>query len=77
MSTFISLVDGVNPLLGQYDEISQLLFFDLIISKLKGKACEILEIDFHVECREGIKQILINNFGEKNSAEELYDGVSL
>ena len=71
--SFISLVDRVNPLLGQYDEISQLLFFDLIKSKLKGKACEIVEINFHVDSWEGIKQILINNFGEKNSAEELYD----
>ena len=73
--SFISLVDGVNPLLSQYDEISQLLFFELIKSKLKGKACEIVEINFHVESWEGIKQILINNFGEKNSAEALYDGL--
>ena len=46
--TFFSLVDRVNSLLSQYDEISQLLFFDLIKSKLKGKACEIVEIKFHV-----------------------------
>lgn len=71
--TFISLVDRINPLLSAYDEPSQLIFFDIIKSKLKGKAKEAIEINFHAQSWEEVKTILTNNFGEKQSVEELYD----
>ncbi|XP_065361929.1 uncharacterized protein DDB_G0287625-like [Calliphora vicina] len=71
--SFIALVDRINPILIQYDELSQLLFFDIIKSKLKDKAKETMEINFHAQSWTEIRIILMNNFGEKHSVEELYD----
>lgn len=71
--SFISFVDRINPVLIQYDELSQLLFFDIIKSKLRGKAKETIEINFHAQSWTEIRTILINNFGEKQSVEVLYD----
>lgn len=70
---FITLVDRVYPLLRQYDEMSQLVFSDLIKSRLRGKARETIEINFHAQSWTDVKKILMNNFGEKYSIEDLFD----
>lgn len=70
---FITLVDRVYPLLRQYDEMSQLVFSDLIKSRLRGKARETIEINFHAQSWTDLKNILMNNFGEKYSVEDLFD----
>lgn len=70
---FLNLVDRIHPVLTQYDTMSQLVFSDLIKSRLQGKAREVIEINFHVQSWTDIKNVLVNNFGEKLSMEELYD----
>lgn len=70
---FIKLVDRIYPVLRQYDEASQLVFSDLIKSRLTGRARETIEINFHAQSWTDLKTILTNNFGEKHSIEELYD----
>lgn len=71
--TFITLVDRIHPVLQQYDQTSQMFFSDLIKSRLKGKARETMEINFHVQSWTDIKDVLVNNFGERLSIEELFD----
>lgn len=73
LQNFINLIDRVHPILRAYDEPSQLLFSDIIKSKLKGKAREVIEINCQAQSWNDIKQILTNNFGERNSLEELFD----
>lgn len=73
LQTFLNLVDRVHPLLRTYDEPSQLLFSDIIKSRLKGKAREIIEINCQAQSWNDVKTILINNFGERFSLEELFD----
>lgn len=73
LQTFINLVDRVHPILLAYDNPSQLLFSDIIKSRLKGKAREIMEINCHATSWADIKNILSNNFGERSSIEELFD----
>lgn len=73
LHVFLNLVDRVHPILSAYDEPSQYLFSDIIKSKLKGKAREIIEINCQAQSWADIKEILTNNFGEKLSLEELYD----
>lgn len=73
LQTFITLVDRVFPLLRTYDEPSQLLFSDMIKSRLKGKAREIIEINCQAQSWNDIKTVLMNNFGERYSIEELFD----
>lgn len=71
--TFVSLIDRIHPVLRQYDELSQLVFSDLIKSRLRGKARETVEINFQAQSWTDVKTILMNNFGEKYGIEELYD----
>lgn len=73
LQTFINLIDRVFPILRAYDEPSQYLFSDIIKSRVKGKAREILEINCQAQSWTDIKAILINNFGERLSVEELFD----
>lgn len=73
LQTFINLIDRVHPILRAYDEPSQYLFSDIIKSKLKGKAREIIEINCQAESWNDVKQILVNNFGDRHSLEELFD----
>ncbi|XP_061396310.1 uncharacterized protein DDB_G0287625, partial [Musca vetustissima] len=73
LQTFINLIERVHPLLQRYDEPSQYLFSDIIKSKLKGKAREIIEINCQAQSWNEIKSILMNNFGERQSLEELFD----
>ncbi|XP_059217572.1 GATA zinc finger domain-containing protein 14-like [Stomoxys calcitrans] len=60
-------------MLRTYDEISQLLFSDIIKSRLVGKAKEIIEINTQAQSWTTIKNILENNFGEKKNCEQLFD----
>ena len=62
--TFLKLIDRVQPLLNEYNNISQLTFVDIIKSRLRGKAREIMEINCQVESLLEMKKILIINFGE-------------
>lgn len=71
--TFIRLIDRVHPLLRTYDELSQLVFSDIIKSRLVGKAKEVLEINTQAQSWNSIKSVLENNFGEKKNCEELFD----
>lgn len=71
--TFINLIDRVHPFLQTFDAASQLLFSDVIKSKLKSKAREIIEINYQATAWTDIKGILINNFGDRRSCDELYD----
>lgn len=72
---FIILIDRIHPLLTQYDQTSQLFFSDIIKSRLQGRAREVIEINFHVQAWADIKNVLINNFGERLNIEELYDNM--
>lgn len=72
---FITLIDRIHPVLTQYDQMSQLFFSDIIKSRLQGRAREIIEINFHVQSWAEIKNVLINNFGERLNLEELYDNM--
>ncbi|XP_059224784.1 uncharacterized protein DDB_G0287625 [Stomoxys calcitrans] len=73
LQTFINLIDRVHPILRAYDEPSQYLFSDIIKGRLRGKAREIVEINCQAESWNDVKQILINNFGDRHSLEELFD----
>ncbi|CAD7081542.1 unnamed protein product [Hermetia illucens] len=71
LQTFIALVERVNHMLEAFNEASQLLFCDIIKSKLKGRAKKIIEINYHAT----VKQVLQNNFGDRLSIDELYDNL--
>lgn len=73
--TFTRLIDRIHPVLRGYDELSQLLFSDIIKGRLVGKAKEIIEINIQAQSWTDIKRVLENNFGEKKSCEELFDEV--
>lgn len=73
LENFINLIDKVHPLLLRYDDISQSIFSDVIKSKLKNKAREIIEINNHITTWPEIKEILTNNFGDRLTMEELFD----
>lgn len=47
LQTFITLVDRIHPHLRTYDQLSQQLFSDMIKSRLKGKARQTIEINYH------------------------------
>lgn len=70
---FVRLLDRIHPLLQTYDELSQLLFSDLIKGRLVGKAKEIIEINTQTRSWADIKRVLENNFGEKKNCEQLFD----
>lgn len=73
LMTFTRLIDRIYPILATYDELSQLLFSDIIKSRLVGRAKEVIEINTQVLSWEDIKRTLQNNFGERKNCEELYD----
>lgn len=73
LQTFTTLIDRVHSHLQTYDEMSQLLFSDIIKSKLKGRARQAIEINCHATSWAEIKTILQNNFGDRRSCEELFD----
>ncbi|KAI8116018.1 hypothetical protein CVS40_11848 [Lucilia cuprina] len=73
LQTFINLIDRVYPILTVYDEPSQLLFSDIIKSRLTGKAREVIEINCQVQSWTDIKTVLHNNFGDRCGLEELFD----
>ncbi|CAD7082132.1 unnamed protein product [Hermetia illucens] len=75
LQTFITLVERVNPMLEAFNEGSQLLFSDIIKSKLKGRAKEIIEINCHATHWRDVKQVLQNNFGDRLSIDELNDNL--
>lgn len=73
LHTFTTLIDRVYPLLSSYDELSQLLFSDIIKSRISGKAKEVIEINTQAQSWASIKTILQNNFGERKSSDQLFD----
>ncbi|KAI8116070.1 hypothetical protein CVS40_11793 [Lucilia cuprina] len=73
LQTFTTLVDRVHPHLQTYDELVQMLFSDVIKSKLKGKAKQAIEINCHAISWTDIKGILQNNFGDRRSCDELFN----
>lgn len=75
LQNFIKLIDRVHHILQTYDELSQGLFSDLIKNKLKGKAREIIDINFQATSWTDIKLVLQNNFGDRLSCDELFDSL--
>lgn len=75
LQTFINLLDRIHPILQTHDELSQGLFSDIIKSKLKGKAREIIEINCHTVSWNDIKVDLQNNFGDRLSCDDLFDSL--
>ncbi|XP_075163007.1 uncharacterized protein LOC142235630 [Haematobia irritans] len=73
LTNFTRLIDRIYPMLRTYDELSQLLFSDIIKSRLTGSAKEVIEINTQAQSWTDIKTILENNFGEKKNCEELFD----
>lgn len=73
LENFITLIDRIQPILITYDEMSQSICLDIIKSRLNGKAREIIEINNHVKSWIEIKKILVNNFGDHLTLEELFD----
>lgn len=73
LQNFTSLIDRVHPELQNYDALSQEVFSDIIKSRLKGRAREIIEINCQAVSWTEIKQILQNNFGDRLSTEDLFD----
>lgn len=73
LENFINLIDKIHPLLSKYDALSQSIFSDIIKSKLRGRAREVIEINSHLTTWVDIKKILTSNFGEYSSPEKLFD----
>ena len=73
LENFVNLIEKVQPVLNKYDELGQSIFFDIIKSRLVGRAREIIEINSHIENWKEIKDLLINNFGDHSTLEELFD----
>lgn len=70
---FIDLVDNIIPEIAKYDQPSQVVMLNYLKNKLKGKARQVLEINNYVRTWADIKKILINNFGDKKTALQIYD----
>lgn len=73
LENFTNLITKIYPTLSRYDALSQSIFSDVIKSKLRGRAREVIEINNHITTWVEIKNILINNFGDRSSVEELFD----
>lgn len=73
LENFINLIDRIHPLLATYNDISQKICFDVIKSRITGRAREIIEINNHLSSWTDIKTTLINNFGDRSSLEDLFD----
>lgn len=76
LQNFTTLVGRPSPLLQTYDNLAKQLFSDIIKSKLKGKAGQILEINCHDISWIQIKIILQNNFGDRRTCDELFAELS-
>lgn len=70
---FIGLVDRVFPLLAKYDDMSQRIFFDIIKSRLTGKAREVIEINNSVTKWQETKTLFVQHFGDRLSVDQLFD----
>lgn len=73
LQNFIDLINRIYPTLQTYNEVSQLVFLDVIKSKLIGKAREVMDINYHVNSWPEIKTLLNHNFGDKKSSDQLFD----
>lgn len=71
--TFIELVDRVYPLLANYNDISQQIFFDILKSRLIGKAREAIEINNNVNSWGDLKKLFFHSFGDRLSVDQLFD----
>lgn len=71
--TFIELVENIIPLILKYNVDSQTILLNRIKSKLRGKAREVIEINNHVNIWSEMKSVLVNNFGDKKSALQIFD----
>lgn len=73
LQNFIDLIDRIHPILAKYDDLGQCIFSDIIKSKLVGKAREVAEINAHITSWDDMKTMLINNFGDRLTIEDLFD----
>lgn len=70
---FIDLIDRIGTILETYDNMSQSIFLDIIKSKLLGTAKDVSDINNHLTRWTELKEVLVNNFGDRLSVEQLYD----
>lgn len=70
---FIDLIDRIGSVLETYDNMSQTIFLDIIKSKLLGTARDVSDINNHLTRWTELKEVLVNNFGDRLSVEQLYD----
>lgn len=63
--TFIDLVNRIFPLLTEYEELAQNIFFDIIKSKLEGKAREASQINYRINTWVDLRNMLCNHFGDR------------
>lgn len=77
LHTFVELIDRIFPLLAKYNDLSQNIFFDIIKSRLTGKARESVEIHNNLHSWDELKKLLYNNFSDKLSVDQLYDQIKL
>lgn len=73
LHSFINIVEDVIPFILTYNVASQKILFNRIKAKLVSKARETIEINNHVSSWNEIKEVLINNFGDRKSASQIYD----
>lgn len=71
--TFIDLIDRIGSVLETYDDFSKAMFLDMIRAKLKGPAKDIAEINNHLTNWTELREVLVNNFGDRLSVEQLFD----
>lgn len=71
--TFIDLIDRIGTILETYDNMSQSIFLDIIKSKLLGTAKDVSDINNHLTMWSELKEVLVNNFGDRLSVDQLYD----
>lgn len=70
---FLDLVELIIPSVIKYDISSQNILLSRIKSKLVNKARVVIEVNNNAKTWSEIREVLINNFGEKKSALQIYN----
>lgn len=70
---FIGVVEDIIPVLAKYNTEGQNILLNRIKAKLVQGARQAIEIDNSASSWKEIKEVLINNFGDKKSADQIFD----
>lgn len=73
LSTFIDSIDEIQPLLTTYNRASQLTLINRIRGKLRGQAKLICDTNAHLTSWEDTKRLLIKNFCNNKTHNQLYE----